>query len=234
MSLEVGFILKRHLLQFQKKLDLYYRCLLKRHFPQFHKIQYIPKVSLEETPSIISQILIYTTSGSWIWFYIERVSSRDTFHNFTNFNYTTSVSWIWFYIEGVSPRDTFYNSKKIGFILRCVFKRHFPQFNKFQYILKGSLQETHSMISQILIYTTSVFWIWFYIEGVSSRDTFYNSKKIEFILKRHLPQFSYIVENFEFMLKVSLSTKEKKNYLLISITLYTTKCLKFITCIHYN
>ena len=53
------------------------------------------------------------------------------------------------------------------------------------------------------------------------------------------PQFPYTVENFKLMLKVSLeetpSTKEKRKfYLLISITCYTTKCLKFITCIHYN
>ena len=51
-----------------KNFNLYKRCHLKRHFPQFHKFQYILKVS----PSIIPKN----------WIYTESVSSRDIFHNF--------------------------------------------------------------------------------------------------------------------------------------------------------
>ena len=90
------------------------------------------------------------------------------------------------YTKGVSSRDTFHKFKKIGFIL------------------KVSLQETLSTISwKISNFEETPSTIpkkWNYTKVVSWRDTFHNFKKIWVYAK----QFLYTVENFKFMLKVSL------------------------------
>ena len=108
------------------------RCLLKRHLPQFSKswcifkrIKFKLNVFLEETPTI---------SKNWI--YIKSVSSSSTICQIWmshEFDFKTKV---------VSWRDTFYIPKNFNLYKRCYLKRHFPQFHKFQYILKISLQET--------------------------------------------------------------------------------------------
>ena len=144
---------------------------LKRHFSQFHKIQYISKVSFQETSFTISQILIYTINVFWIWFYIECIS----FYNF--------------------------KKNKIGFILNVSLRNTFHNSTKFN-VLKLYLQETFFTISQILIYTTSVSWIWFYIEIV----IFYNFKKIKFILKVSLK------ETFSTILQISIFNKGVLNF----------------------
>ena len=126
VSLKFEFILKGSL---QKTLstipkNLYWRCLLKRHLPQFHKIQYILKVSLEETLPTISHILIYID-------FIFKVSLEETLSTILQILiYTTCLLnlvlyWSclfkrhllqfpknWIYIKGVSSRDTFHNSTK--------------------------------------------------------------------------------------------------------------------------
>ena len=113
-----------------------------------------------ETSSTIPQNPIYTKD----------VSSRDTFHNFTNFNLYYYVSLKFDFILKVSLQKTPSTIlKKLDLYWMCLLKRHLSQFHKIQYILK----ETLFTISQILIY----------IESVSSRDIFYNSQKLGFILK---------------------------------------------------
>ena len=62
-------------LEFQNNL-IYTKGVAWRDFPQFHKFQYILKVSLQETPSTIPKNWIYTKSVSW----------KDTFHNSTKSN----------------------------------------------------------------------------------------------------------------------------------------------------
>ena len=147
-------------------LILYWKCLFKRHFPQFlnlrytiKRIEFKLKVSLQETLSTILENWIYSQM--------------------------------------------------------CLLKRQFPQIHKIQYILKVSLEKTSSIISQILIYITSVSWIWFYIEGVSWRYTFHNFTNFNLyykcllnlilyrrcLLNGHLPQFQ---KKIQYILKVSI------------------------------
>ena len=130
-----------------------------RHFPQFHKIQYILKMSLKETPFTISQVLIYTTSVSWIWFYIE----RNTFYNSKKFGF----------ILKVSLKETFATISKIPIYTKGFlnFNFHLQQFQKF------------------LIYITIVSQIWFYIgvlwkNTFSIYWIFWNCRRCLF--KRHL------------------------------------------------
>ena len=113
----------------------------------------------------------------------------------------STIPQIPIYTKGVSLRDTFYNSKKLdlywkttidrGYIVENVYKpiflkivegvkRHLSQFPKNGIILKVSLEETPFTIPKN----------WIYTKGVSWRDTF--------------PQFSYTIENFEFMLKIDI------------------------------
>ena len=140
---------------------------MKKYLPQFYKIQYILKVSFQETLSKISQILIYTCLLNilyWrcilkryllqfpkIWIYTKCVFSRDTFQNFTNFNlYYMTLKFD--FILKMSLEET--PSKIPIFIYlywRYLLKRHLPQFHKIQYILKVSLEEIPSTISQNLI-----------------------------------------------------------------------------------
>ena len=135
---------------------------MKKQFPHFHKIQYILKV----VSSTISQILIYTTSVFWIWFYIEGVSWRDIFYNSKKIGFIlkmslqetlSTIQQISIYTKGVSSRDIFHDFTNfnlyykclLNLILywRCLSKRHLLQFQK----------------------------NWIYTKGVSSRDTFHNS-----------------------------------------------------------
>ena len=76
MSHEFDFKAKETSCTIPKNFNLYKMCHLKRHFPQFHKFQYILKVSLKETPSTIQKN----------WIYIKGVSWKDTFHNSTKSN----------------------------------------------------------------------------------------------------------------------------------------------------
>ena len=57
-----------------KNFNLYKRCHLKRHFPQFHKFQYILKVS----PSIIPKNWIYTERLPSIEATLWKVSLEET------------------------------------------------------------------------------------------------------------------------------------------------------------
>ena len=125
-------------------------CLLKIHFSQFHKIQYVLKIvkmilklkmSLFNINSKFSTV--YENCGKCLCLY---------------FQYKTKFFKI---VEGVSWRDTF----------------NLSQFPKNGIILKVSLQDIPSIILKKL----GLYWKCFF--------------------KRHSLQFSFTVENFEFILK---------------------------------
>ena len=133
---------------------------MKKQFPHFHKIQYILKV----VSSTISQILIYTTSVLWIWFYIEGVSWRDIFYNSKKIGFILKVSLqetlsiipqIPIYTKGVSWRDTFHNFTNFNLYYKCLLK--------------------------LVLYWRDTFYNskknWIYTIGVSWRDTSHNSIK---------------------------------------------------------
>ena len=145
------------------------------------------------------------------WVYTISVCSKYTFHNFHS-----NSGKFWIYVEGVSWRDTFHNYKKME-----LYSDAFHNFLKIGFILKVSLKETLSTIFQwkfrilkrdILQFPKNKI-----ILKVSSRDTFHNFHYLlknfalywKCLFKRHFPQFPYIVENFEFMLR-HLPQKKKK------------------------
>ena len=109
----------------------------------------------------------------------------------------------------------------MGLYWKCLFKRHFLRF---LYMVE-IFEFWPSTIPKKWNYTKSVLW----------RDTFHNLKK-----KKGL-HWKCLLKNFYTQWKIlnlcwrdTFRKRKKKLYLLISITCYTTKCLKFITCIHYN
>ena len=100
-----------------KKLDVYSRCVFKRHLLLFHKIQYILKESLKKKHCTIPKKL------DLYW--------RCLFHNFTNFNLHYYVSLKFDFILRVSLQKTHsIIPTKLNLYWRCFFKRHFPQFHK--------------------------------------------------------------------------------------------------------
>ena len=76
---------------------------------------------------------------------------------------------------------------QVSFQFDFIFKRHFTikkkriyiQFHKLQCILEEFLQKTYFIILQILIYTISVYWIWFHIKRVFQESSFIIPKKID-------------------------------------------------------
>ena len=95
-------------------------------------------------------------------------------------------------IKGVSWKNTFHILTNLDLYYKCLmnltlywkclFKRHLYNSKKFEFILEVSLEETHSTIPQISMYT----------KGVFLRDTshnfinfnlYYMSLKFDFILK---------------------------------------------------
>ena len=140
------------------KLDLYWKCFFKRHFSQFHKIQYILKVSLDST---ISQNLIYID-------FIVKVSLERHLQSPKNWIYTKSII-----------------KKKMGWYCSTISIYSWKFRNNSQenwFILKVSLEETLSIIFKKMgLYWSTIsihnenFRI--YAEGVSSRDTFHKRKK---------------------------------------------------------
>ena len=87
-----------------KKLDLYYRCLLKRHFPQFLKIQYVLKIGkmiLKRKMSIFNINLkfsiVYENCGKCL---LKRHFQYKP--NFLKIVKGVSIPKKWHYTEGVS------------------------------------------------------------------------------------------------------------------------------------
>ena len=114
---------------------------MKKHLLQFQKIGFILKVSLEKTLSMWQKIQ-----------YALNVSLEETL----------STIWqIWmsrefyFKVKDVSWSTPFIILKNFNLYKRSLEERlsTIPQFHKFQYILKVSLQETSSIIPKNWIYT---------------------------------------------------------------------------------
>ena len=120
----------------------------------------------------------------------------------------------------------------MGLYWKCLFRR--DTFHNFHTQWKiSNFEKTYFTIPKK----------WNYTKGVSWRDTFHNFKKIGFILKVSLQETlsTISIHNRIFQIyakgvssRDTFHKRKKKLYLLISITCYTTKCLKFIPCIHYN
>ena len=105
-----------------KNFNLYKRCHLKRHFPQFHKFQYILK--------IVEMILKWKMSFFNINSKFSTVYEKSGLYWKCLFKrHFPLENWIY---TKVSLEKTISTWQKIQYALKMSFKRHLPQFDKFE------------------------------------------------------------------------------------------------------